>query len=169
MPADKKVHNVVGCVISADPWWKPKILLVRRNTAEQGEKYWPGRWCYLTEHIEPGEKAEDALSRCLQEELGLKGPKYILKGPVHIALRDPDHQELFKIRLFQCMLTGLEDRMDIDPQLNYSEASRWIWTSTLSPFYTDAAIRSDPVFEHLRWHLDLLYRSPMVFSPGKIK
>jgi len=158
-------HDVVGCVISADPWYKPKILLVKRRSKEEGERYWAGRWCYLTEHRYPGETDKDTIARCLKEELGLPPPKWIVKGPVGVESRDPDYHELFRIQLYQCLATaGLKDRMDIDPALNPEEASRWIWTSTLSPFPIDAAIQSSPVFEDLYRHLDDLFMSPLVLE-----
>jgi len=158
----ENVHDVVGCVISADPYYRPKILLVKRKSKEEGERYWPARWCYLTEHRNPGETDKDTLARCLKEELGLPYPKWIVKGPVEVESRDPDYHELFRIHLYQCLANGLEDRMDVNPSLNPEEASRWIWTST--PFHTDAAIQSDIVFEDLYRHLDELSKSPIVLE-----
>lgn len=168
---DEPAHEIVGTVISADPWYRPKTVLVRRRTREEGERYWPDRWCYLTEHKEQGESDEATIVRCLREELDLGPPRVILRGPVDVESRDPDHNELFRIHMYEVMVTGLADRMEINPRLNREEASRWIWASPLPAFgcalgfnYATlgndiAVMRGGTIFEDLHDHLECLYKN----------
>lgn len=156
------IHNVVGCVISADPYWKPKILLVKRQSRENGEKSWPDCWCYVTEHKEPGEDDRKTLVRGLEEELRLP-PPLLIRGPVPVESWDPLHHELFRVNLYQCVLTDLEQRMLLNPTLN-QEAQRWVWTSTLSAFHTDAALYRELLFDDLHVHMRALLDSGLPFE-----
>lgn len=111
-----RTHKVVAAVITANIDGKEKLLLMKRS---EDDDNWPGRWCYLAEHIEEGESNEDALSRGLKEETGIESFE-IVKGPVIIEKQDPASKDLFKIYLFHIRV--YDDKI----VLNY-ENDKFVW------------------------------------------
>ena len=160
----EEIHDIVGCVLSANPWQDSKILLIKRKSFSDGEKYWPEQWCYLTEHRKNKESDKKTIVRCMDEELGLSSQPLFIKGPVEVMSIDPIYNKKFKIKLYQCVPTKLDKKMEINPTLNMDEATRWIWASTVFPFCNDSAILNDKMFEDLEDHLKLLNNSGMMYE-----
>jgi len=137
------IHKVVGAIITADPWWPTRILLMKRKVI--GERFWPGVWCYLTEHIDADESDEDAIFRGMAEETGLK-PVIICGGPVIDNIIDPDYKESFEMRVYQCIPNG---RI---PALN-EENTRYTWTTPSIDIPRNATLRNEPIFPHFLDHV----------------
>jgi len=140
----KEKHRVVGAIITADPWWPCRMFLVKRK--DEGEKYWPGIWCYLTEHIEPGETDVEAIYRGMKEETGLE-PKIIFDGPAIDNIVDPIYKESFEVRLYQVIPNHWA------PRLN-EENTRFTWTT--GDLSNNASLLNEPIFPHLEDHIQMV-------------
>src|SRR3989344_4040839 len=121
------IHEVVAAVITSDPWCsgklRPKVLLAQRKPDDY---YWPGRWSYITEHINHGESYLFAMMRGVYEELGLCHPRdyIVVRGPLAVEKVDPDHNERFLVQVYNCCLLPLDRR---EVELNLDENSRYQW------------------------------------------
>lgn len=126
---EEGIHNVVCAVLTSDPWAnrsrqiRPKMLLLQRN---EDDKYWPGKWSIMSEHINPGETPLSALARGMYEELDMFYPRDYLfvRGPLRVQKIDPDHQERFDVQIYQCVIMPME-RREICVDREENQGYRW--------------------------------------------
>jgi isopentenyldiphosphate isomerase len=104
------MHECVGIFVIHDN----KKLLVKRLS---NDEYWPGVWCFLAEHIKEGESEEEAVNRCLQEELGIEEHVEMQKKK---AKRFTYNGEVFKVSFYKAHLKE-------NPEIELTEASEYDW------------------------------------------